>query len=141
MITSKEVLAEYLKADAVNYKSQVCSLGNKLKYNILSTPISEQKHIWAYIKHMRYVEYYGYMKKKSKVYLLPYLYHLSRLRKESHITGFQIEPGTCGKGLTIWHWGPIIVNGKTRIGENCTLYPGVLIGHKSSGGGYCCDRR
>lgn len=75
------------------------------------------------------------MKKKNKMYLLPYLYHLSRLRKESHITGFQIEPGTCGKGLTIWHWGSIIVNGKARVGENSTLYPGVLIGHKTVGAG------
>lgn len=134
-LTSRRELADCLKEDAENFKSQNCSWMKRFKYNLFSTPISEQKHIWAYIKHMRYVEYYGTLKKKSTIYLLPYLYHLSRLRKESHITGFQIEPGTCGKGLTIWHWGPIIVNGKARIGENCTLYPGVLIGHKSSGGG------
>lgn len=140
VISNREDLRLCLKADAKNFKSQVCSWKKKLKNNLLSTPISEQKHIWLYIKHMRYVEYYGNMKKKNKIYLLPYLYHLSKLRKESHITGFQIEPDTCGKGLTIWHWGPIIVNGKARIGENCTLYPGVLIGHKSSGGGYCDDR-
>lgn len=135
IISTKRALEECLKADAKNYRSQACSCKKKLKNNLLSTPISEQKHIWSYIKHMRYVEYYGYMKTKSRLYLLPFLYHLSKLRKESHITGFQIEPGTCGKGLTIWHWGSIIVNGKARIGENCTLYPGVLIGHKSPGGG------
>lgn len=133
-ISTQKDLAQCLKADAVNFQSQVSSWKKRQKCNLLSTPISEQKHIWAYIKHMRYVEYYGTLKKKSKIFLIPYLYHLSRLRKESHITGFQISPGTCGKGLTIWHWGPIIVNGKARIGENCTLYPGVLIGHKSSGG-------
>ena len=134
MIRTYNDLSEYLAADSLNYSIRVAGIFKRLRNNLFSTPISEQKHIWAYIKHMRYVEYYGYMKKKSKIFLIPYLYHLSRLRKESHITGFQIEPGTCGKGLTIWHWGPIIVNGKARIGENCTLYPGVLIGHKSSGG-------
>lgn len=40
-------------------------------------------------------------------------------------------PHICGKGLTIWHWGTIIVNPKVKIGENCTLYPGVLIGQKN----------
>ena len=40
--------------------------------NYLSTPISEQKHIWAHIKHMRYVEYYGFMKKKNKIYRIQY---------------------------------------------------------------------
>lgn len=58
---------------------------------------------------------------------------LSKLRKLSHITGFQIPPHVCGKGLTIWHWGSIIVNPSVRIGDNCTLYPGVLIGHKTLG--------
>ena len=54
-----------------------------------------------------------------------------RLRRLSYKTGFQIPPNTCGKGLTIWHWGAIVINPKTHIGENCTLYPGVLIGHKT----------
>ena len=134
MIMTKKELKEYLKADSKNYKNQIGFL-KKLRCNMFSTPISEQKHIWMYIKHMRYVEYYGKMKKKNKIYQLHYLYHLLRLRRESHITGFQIEPGTCGKGLTIWHWGPIVINGKARLGENCTLYPGVLIGHKMHGGG------
>ena len=139
-IASKKELIECLNADSTNFKLQIPSWKNRLRQYLYSTPISEQKHIWAYIKHMRYVEYYGTMKKNCKFYWFPYLYHLSRLRKESHITGFQIPPGTCGKGLTIWHWGPIIVNGNARLGENCTLYPGVLIGQKALGGGECCDR-
>lgn len=39
-----------------------------------------------------------------------------------------------GKGLTIWHWDPIIINPTATIDDNCTLYPGVLIGHKEPGG-------
>jgi serine O-acetyltransferase len=38
-----------------------------------------------------------------------------------------------GAGLTIWHWGPIIVNPNVRIGEKCTLNPMVIIGHKNEG--------
>ena len=132
-LTRRRELADCLKEDAENFKSQNCSWMKRFKYNLFSTPISEQKHIWAYIKHMRYVEYYGTLKKKSTIYLLPYLYHLSRLRKESHITGFQIPPGTCGKGLTVYHWGTIIISPKAVIGDFCTLNAGVLIGHKEEG--------
>lgn len=139
MIDSFDKLHEYLLCDSKNYEPFI---GNSLvdwakRFNtiIFSTPIGEQRHIWNYIKEMRYVEYYDYMSRLNKLYKIPLLYHLHFLRKESHITGFQIPPHTCGKGLTIWHWGAIIVNGEARLGENCTLYPGVLIGHKTPGGG------
>lgn len=133
MITTRSELMEFLEADSINFKSQTSGILNRWKANLCSNPISEQKHIWKYIKEMRYVEYYDYKKKYNKVFLIPYLFHLIKLRKESHITGFQIPPHTCGKGLTIWHWGAIIVNPGAKLGSNCTLYPGVLIGHKAAG--------
>lgn len=58
-----------------------------------------------------------------------------RLRVVSRITGFQIPPNTVGAGLTIWHWGTIIINPSVNIGQNCTLNPGVIIGHKNPGEG------
>ena len=63
------------------------------------------------------------------------MYYLHKLRKYSHIPGYQIPPHIISKGLTIWHWGPIIINPSASIGENCTIYPGVLIGHKNPGEG------
>jgi serine O-acetyltransferase len=60
-------------------------------------------------------------------------WYLHKLRKISRVTGFQIPPNTIGKGLTIWHWGPVIINPAVRIGENCTLNPMVIIGHKVPG--------
>ena len=134
MIKSKKELYEYLKADSQNFKLQKLSFLKRWYRSLYRNPISEQKYIWKYIKQMRYVEYYDYKIKENKLFRIPYLLHLSKLRKASHITGFQIPPHTCGKGLTIWHWGPIIINGGAKIGENCTLYPGVLIGHKQVGG-------
>ena len=56
-----------------------------------------------------------------------------RLRKLGYKTGFQIPPNVCGPGITIYHYGAIIINDKTRIGRNVVLYPGVLIGHKVPG--------
>lgn len=135
MLKNKDMLREYLTHDICNYGSQNFSWLNKFRSNLFSTPISDQKYIWKYIKTLRFVEYYEKLRKSNIVYTVLYLYYLHKLRKYSRITGFQIPPSTCGKGLTIWHWGPIIINPAAKIGENCTLYPGVLIGHKYPGGG------
>ncbi len=133
MIENKQDLEIYLEEDSKNYKSQVQGFFKRIKTNLLSNPISEQKYIWRYIKTLRYVEYYDFKRKNNIIYYPYYIVLLSKLRKLSHITGFQIPPHVCGKGLTIWHWGSIIVNPSVRIGDNCTLYPGVLIGHKTLG--------
>jgi serine O-acetyltransferase len=37
---------------------------------------------------------------------------------------------TIGKGLRIWHFGGIFINGRTVIGDNCTLRHGVTIGNR-----------
>jgi serine O-acetyltransferase len=128
-INNLQELKECLKKDASNYQSQQSF--KKYWYNMFSNPICDQKYIWKYIKCLRYVEYY--LRKKELIYKLTTTIYLHRLRRLSYITGFQIPPFTCGKGLTIWHWGPIIINPSVRIGDNCTLYPGVLIGHKYEG--------
>lgn len=133
-MVDKSILKEFLEADAVNYKSQYRSWIRKIKFNAFSNPISEQKYIWLYIKALRYVEYYQNTSRGTISKFLM-LWWLRKLRKYSHITSFQIPPNVCGKGLTIWHWGPIIINPAAKIGKNCTLYPGVLIGHKYPGNG------
>ena len=133
-MVDKSILKEFLEADAVNYKSQYRSWIRKIKFNAFSNPISEQKYIWLYIKALRYVEYYQNTS-GGIINRLFMLWWLRKLRKYSHITSFQIPHNVCGKGLTIWHWGSIIINPEAKIGDNCTLYPGVLIGHKAQGGG------
>lgn len=128
-------LQECLKCDSRNYISQKRSIFRRIKYNLFANPISDQKYNWKYIKALRYVEFFDIVRKENILFLPLYLLALKRLRKYSYITGFQIPPHICGKGLTIWHWGSIIINPAAKIGENCTLYPGVLIGHKTPGDG------
>lgn len=133
MLDNKTKLKEYLNHDIRNFSSQNCCWVKRLKHNMFSNPISEQKYIWLYIKALRHVEYYQNSDNiLSKILML---WWLRRLRKYSHITDFQIPPNVCGKGLTIWHWGTIIINPAAKIGDNCTLYPGVLVGHKVPEGG------
>ena len=127
MIKTRKDLHEYLTADAASY-SRNCGIKGFLRH-LSDSPISDQKYIWKYIKTMRYAEYYI---NKHNSYRTPLaLYYLHKLRKYGRLTGFQIHPNTFGKGLTIWHYGTIIINAKTRIGERCIIRPNILIGHKT----------
>lgn len=129
MIKSRKELNEYLAADAANYKRNAGIKG--FLRHLTDSPISDQKYIWKYIKAMRYAEYYI---NKYDSYRTPFaLYYLNKLRKYGRLTGFQIHPNTCGKGLTIWHYGTIIINANARIGEMCVIRPNILIGHKIPG--------
>lgn len=135
MIQSKQSLSYYLTEDSHNYQSQK-GWKKKFVYNLFANPINDQKYIWKYIKNLRYLEYHSnnntiYNKVMTK-------YYLHRLRHYCYKTGFQIPPNTCGSGLTIWHMGTIIINGGACLGKNCTLNPGVVIGHKTNNGG--CPR-
>ena len=123
------MVRQILAQDSYNYKE---TSGCKWWWHqIHQNPISDQYYIWRYIKAMRYCEYHSSRRSIWHKFMLGWWLH--RLRKLSRITGFQIPPGTIGPGLTIWHWGPIIVNPAARIGKNCTLNPMVIIGHKSPG--------
>ncbi len=52
------------------------------------------------------------------------------------LTGISL-PKSCliGKGLRIWHFGGVFINGQAVLGENCTLRQGVTIGNRDEGGG------
>jgi serine O-acetyltransferase len=65
--------------------------------------------------------------------LLGFLYRVF-LHLDGHFYGFQIPPSTqIGKGLYIGHWGTIVVNARTTIGDYCNLSPGVTIGQTNRG--------
>lgn len=52
----------------------------------------------------------------------------------SYRFGFQIPYVTSiGKGFHIGHFGSIIINSKTKIGDNCNIAPGVVIGQSNRG--------
>lgn len=131
MILSKQELNFYIEHDSLNY--QAVTGVKKWWRQLYVNPISDQWYIWNYIKTLRMCEYH--INNNGLHHKLLRIWYLHRLRIISKITGFQIPPNTVGPGLTIWHWGPIIVNPKVRIGENCTLNPMIVIGHKNEGEG------
>ena len=133
MITSRADLRSYLKADSRNYALRNSGWLRRFRNDLGVTPIANQKYIWEYIKTLRYLELYTNDKKIWQLPLL--LYYRAKLNRLSIKTGFQIPPNVVDQGLTIWHWGPIIVNENARIGKDVTLNPLVVIGHKVPGGG------
>ncbi len=66
---------------------------------------------------------------KTNNSIIKYILHLKSIR-----FGIQIPVGTnIGKGFYIGHFGNIVINGQTVIGENCNISQGVTIGQSSRG--------
>lgn len=129
MITNRKELRDCLKCDSCNYERRISSWYRRFRNDIGVTPISNQKYIWKYIKTLRYLEYYT---NRNKICEIPFLiYYRLKLNRLSYKTGFQIPPNVIGSGMTIWHWGTIIINEETKIGKNVVLNPLVIIGQKN----------
>lgn len=140
MITTKSELREYLSADAALYPKLSSGLWRAWKNRLVTSPQSTQWKIFSYLKNLRYAEYHKNksclslpLGLKSAYHTLCMLYRYRKLRNLAFETGFQIDPGSFGKGLMIYHYGSIVVNGNARIGDYATIYPGVVIGAKSNG--------
>ena len=120
MITSKSDLQYYLQKDSENYISQNQGFLQRLKYNLLCSPISDQEYIWKYIWTLRHLEYH-INHHKSFYNQIMKIYFGQKLRHFSYKTGYQILPNVIDEGLTIWHFGSIIINGSSHIGRNVVL--------------------
>lgn len=55
-------------------------------------------------------------------------WHKMRFHRLSVRLGFTIPPNVFGPGLSIPHYGTIVVHGNVRAGKNCRLQEGVTIG-------------
>ncbi len=114
MIKSKEDYEFYLEADKI-------ALGIKkdLK-NILFNDV------WRFEKILRKLEYYLNCKNSLfwKLYILYLKYRWYSLGKN---LGFLIPPNVFGPGLSIAHYGTIIVNPNVRVGENCRIHSCVYL--------------
>jgi serine O-acetyltransferase len=84
--------------------------------------------IYAYQKHLRYLDYYNSIKKKNLIFY----YHFFRYKQLGFKLRFTIYPATIGPGLRIYHTGDFLhIKKNCKIGNNCTLLPGVVIGNKN----------
>jgi len=130
MIKTRKDLEDYLKADSKYYQRQQ-GFFRSINSRRIDTPISDQWYTWRYVYALRHVEYH--YNNGGLYHRAMHKFWLFKLRNYSYKTGFQVEPNTCGKGLYMGHFGYVIVNSNARIGDNCLLSPGVVIGQTELG--------
>ena len=78
--------------------------------------------IWRFQRALRRLEYLG--NTGSPLRLIAHLWW----RRQSRRLGFTIPPNVFGPGLSMAHYGTIVVNGAARVGSNCRIHTGVNIG-------------
>ena len=116
MITSKKELNYYLSQDALALRCQ------------RKRPKLFGDLIWKFQIILRKTEYFNYMYQKQKFYIFHYFWYKLLLHKYSVKLGFSIPINVFGPGLSIAHYGTIVVNDAARVGKNCRLQEGVNIG-------------
>lgn len=117
MIQSKMELMEYLMADKI-------ALGIDKKYPSLVYGVDL---IWKYqILYRKYEYARNVLTNKINI---PYIAWLKfRFTRKSIQLGFSIPINVFGKGLSIAHYGTIVVNGNAKVGEYCRIQENVTIG-------------
>lgn len=115
MIESKKDYLDYLEQDRL-------ALGKKY-----SRPRLVGDEIWKFQRLMRKTEYYKNCSKniffKAYSKWLQFKYYKMRIK-----LGFSIPLNVFGPGLSIAHYGTIVVNGNAKIGKNCRIQECTTIG-------------
>ena len=116
MIQSKADLKRYLEQDRIALR--------KTK----KRPSIAGDEIWRYEILLRKTEYFINCKKNplGKAVALWYHYRLRKMGRK--LCGYHIPPNAFEEGLSIAHWGPIVVHPSARIGKNCRIHQCVTIG-------------
>lgn len=115
-INSKSLLTEYLIQDA------------KASNRISIKPKFLGDEIWKFQVNLRKLEYFSYKSTYNKFYIIHKLYCKFKHHRLSIKLGFSIPINTFDKGLSIPHYGHIVVNSKAKVGRNCRIHEGVNIG-------------
>lgn len=124
LITTKSDLKLWLAEDykAFGFKHPVLS---KFSW-------SENGTMYAYVRNLRYLEYYINKKQRPWDKVL-YFWHLLKWRRLNLKYQLYIEPNCVGPGIHIVHHGYRRIDSVGRIGRNLTILPMVLIGKKTPG--------
>lgn len=117
MISTKEDLKEYMKEDFKALYPNGASYITRLKDPILKYEIL-----------LRKCEYHRNRSLKNPYLKISYLFLKYRFRSLGIKLGFSIPENCFGPGLSIAHYGSIVINPNVVIGANCRIHTGVNIG-------------
>ena len=116
-IESKDDLRYYILCDLASNNIAKLSIKQKLFDKKIAFQMS-----------MRKLSYYKYKSNKYLVYKIIYIYYWIKYKRLSYQLGFSIGSETFGPGLSIAHYGSIVVNPNVRVGKNCRIHSCVNIG-------------
>ncbi len=116
MIDSRETYRQYIIQDQL-------ALGRKQD----ARPRLFGDEIWKFEILLRKVEF-DLNCRRAVMGKLIGKWHKMRFHRLSVRLGFTIPPNVFGPGLSIPHYGTIVVHGNVRAGKNCRLQEGVTIG-------------
>lgn len=116
MITSKSELHYYLQQDAIALR---CTRKHPKLLGDL---------IWKFQIILRKTEYFSNVYRERKYLLFHYLWYRLLFHHYSVKLGFSIPINVFGPGLSIAHYGTIVVSEAAKVGKNCRLHEGVNIG-------------
>lgn len=119
MITSKKELEYYLRQDAIALRCD----GKRPK--LLGDMV------WKFQIILRKTEYLNNVYRKKKYLIFHYCWYRLLFHKYSVKLGFSIPLNVFGPGLSIAHYGTIVVNHAAVIGKNCRIQEDVNIGATS----------
>ena len=118
MITTKKDLKYYLEQDAI-----ALHRSNKKRPNLFGD------EIWKFQIVLRKTEYYTNAYRSSKKqYIFHFVWYKFLLHRYSIKLGFSIPTNVFGPGLSIAHYGTIVVNSAAKVGKNCRIHEGANIG-------------
>lgn len=120
MIKNKSDLKYYLSEDFKRFDKKP-----NFKDWILK---NEVWYIYKYQRTLRFVEYY----KNTEDSKLKYFFYFFIYKRLCFKLKLDIKPNNMGPGFRIYHLGSLIrIKKNCRIGKNCSLQPGVVIGNKN----------
>jgi serine O-acetyltransferase len=115
-IRSRADYHDYLAADLQANELSCWHLHDRLRYPVV-----------AWLRSLRRVEYHLNC---SRTRAGKFYAHLLKraVRNRSIQLGFTIPPNVFGPGLSLPHWGTIVVSEKATVGSHCRIHPGTCIG-------------
>lgn len=113
-----------LKQDYKRIFNKKISLIRKIKL-IYTSDLSYMR--WKYIKYMRLCDNLNY--NENFINKFRKLYYQRKKNKIGMLLGYEITSTNIGAGICLYHNGPIVINGKSIIGENCSLHGDNCIGN------------
>lgn len=125
VISNKKDYQDFLRSDAL-----AMGINPSSRKDLIKAHFSNPR--WRFIKKLRRVEYYSTLK-KNPVYLLIYLVVWYNYKRYALKLGFSIPANVCGPGLSLPHYGTLVISKEAVIGKNARIHICVNIGASKGG--------